>query len=64
VSVGLSAGLFKTVKNAFNSATASAGGSTTVRLECTVAQDLVIQIASGMATNFSSKTSKGKKKAG
>src|SRR5262245_34967728 len=62
VNVGLTSDLFQTVKDAFNNATMSAGGTTMiVQLECTVAQFLVIQIASGMATNFSPKTPKGKK---
>jgi hypothetical protein len=62
VNVGLSSTLFQRVKNAFNSATASASGTTmTVQLECTDAQNLVIQIASGMATNFAPQTPKGKK---
>jgi hypothetical protein len=61
VKVGLSSKLFQTVKAAFDSATGSPGGTRTVSLECTVAQDLVIQVASGMATNFSPKNPKGKK---
>jgi hypothetical protein len=62
VNVGLSLGLFQTVKDAVNSAIATPDGKTMiVRLECTVAQDLVIQIAQGMATSFSPKNPKGKK---
>ncbi len=64
----LSTGLYQTVKNAFDSAVASAGGTDTcpagsmkVRLECTVAQQLLFGIAIAMQTNVSTKKPKGKK---
>jgi hypothetical protein len=63
----LSLSVFQAVKDAFNHAVTSAGGTDTcpagsmkVRLECTVAQQLVFGTAVAMQTNVSKKP-KGKK---
>jgi hypothetical protein len=62
VNVGLSSSLFQTVKDAFNNATPSGGGTTMiVHLECTVAELGVFQIATAMGTSFSRTKPKGKK---
>ena len=59
---GLPSDVFQAVKDAFDHGVTDPGGTDfTVRLECSVAQQLLFAVATNMGTNFLRKKSKGKK---